>query len=80
MTREEIGSYLGLKLETVSRAFSHFQNEGMISVHGKDIEIKAIETHPRHAGPGRLTPAHSPQTATNEPTVPLQKLDRVSLR
>ena len=43
MTREEIGSYLGLKLETVSRAFSHFQNEGMISVHGKDIEIKAIE-------------------------------------
>ena len=43
MTREEIGSYLGLKLETVSRAFSHFQNEGMISVHGKDIEIKNVD-------------------------------------
>ena len=43
MTREEIGSYLGLKLETVSRAFSHFQNEGLITVHGKDIEIKNIE-------------------------------------
>jgi CRP/FNR family transcriptional regulator, anaerobic regulatory protein len=43
MTREEIGSYLGLKLETVSRAFSHFQAEGMIAVHGKDIEIKNIE-------------------------------------
>src|SRR5262249_34316212 len=27
MTREEIGSYLGLKLETVSRLFSRFQEE-----------------------------------------------------
>ena len=43
MTREEIGSYLGLKLETVSRAFSHFQNEGLISVRGKEIEIKNID-------------------------------------
>jgi CRP/FNR family transcriptional regulator len=43
MTREEIGSYLGLKLETVSRAFSHFQNEGLISVRGKDIEIKNLD-------------------------------------
>jgi CRP/FNR family transcriptional regulator len=40
MTREEIGSYLGLKLETVSRAFSHFQNAGLISVQNKNIEIK----------------------------------------
>ena len=39
MTREEIGSYLGLKLETISRAFSHFQNEGLISVQNKSIEI-----------------------------------------
>ena len=28
MTREEIGSYLGLKLETVSRVFSKFQEDG----------------------------------------------------
>src|SRR5262245_41234927 len=35
MTREEIGSYLGLKLETVSRAFSKFQEEGLISVQQK---------------------------------------------
>jgi CRP/FNR family transcriptional regulator len=40
MTREEIGSYLGLKLETISRAFSHFQNEGLVSVQNKSIEIK----------------------------------------
>ncbi len=43
MTREEIGSYLGLKLETVSRAFSHFQNEEIISVQNKNIEIKDLE-------------------------------------
>jgi CRP/FNR family transcriptional regulator len=42
MRREEIGSYLGLKLETVSRAFSSFQNEGLIVVHGKDIDIRDI--------------------------------------
>ena len=28
MTREEIGNYLGLTLETVSRLFSRFQEEG----------------------------------------------------
>jgi CRP/FNR family transcriptional regulator len=39
MTREEIGSYLGLKLETVSRAFSHFQKEGLISVQQKHVRI-----------------------------------------
>jgi CRP/FNR family transcriptional regulator len=32
MTREEIGSFLGLKLETVSRLFSRFQDEGLIQV------------------------------------------------
>ena len=39
MTREEIGSYLGLKLETVSRAFSRFQDEGLIAVQQKHIRI-----------------------------------------
>jgi len=43
MTREEIGSYLGLKLETVSRAFSHFQSQGLICVQNKNIEIKKPE-------------------------------------
>ena len=40
MTREEIGSYLGLKLETVSRAFSSFQSQGLIAVQNKCIEIR----------------------------------------
>jgi CRP/FNR family transcriptional regulator len=39
MTREEIGSYLGLKLETVSRSFSKFQQDGLISVKQKHIRI-----------------------------------------
>ncbi|MCC6472471.1 MAG: fumarate/nitrate reduction transcriptional regulator Fnr [Burkholderiales bacterium] len=43
MTREEIGSYLGLKLETVSRAFSKFQEEDLISVQQKHIRILDVE-------------------------------------
>lgn len=39
MTREEIGSYLGLKLETVSRLFSKFQNEGLIGVQLRSVRI-----------------------------------------
>ena len=39
MTRDEIGSYLGLKLETVSRAFSRFQEEGLVAVQQKHIRI-----------------------------------------
>lgn len=39
MTREEIGSFLGLKLETVSRAFSKFDDEGLIGVQQKHIRI-----------------------------------------
>jgi CRP/FNR family transcriptional regulator len=39
MTREEIGSYLGLKLETVSRAFSKFQDEGLLEVKQRQIHV-----------------------------------------
>lgn len=39
MTREEIGSYLGLKLETVSRAFSKFQEQGLLEVKQRQIRI-----------------------------------------
>lgn len=42
MTREEIGSYLGLKLETVSRAFSKLQDENIITVDNKHIQINDI--------------------------------------
>ena len=39
IAREEIGSYLGLKLETVSRAFSHFQEAGLLTVKQRHIEV-----------------------------------------
>jgi CRP/FNR family transcriptional regulator len=43
MTREEIGNYLGLKLETVSRLFSRFQAEGLIEVEQKHIRIVDVD-------------------------------------
>jgi len=39
MTRHEIGSYLGLKLETVSRTLSSFQETKLIAVQNKSIEL-----------------------------------------
>ncbi len=43
MTREEIGSYLGLKLETVSRAFSKFQDDGVLEVKQRQIRVLDAE-------------------------------------
>lgn len=43
MTREEIGSYLGLKLETVSRAFSKLQEDAIIAVNNKHVKILNLE-------------------------------------
>lgn len=42
MTREAIGSYLGLKLETVSRVFSRFHSDGLVAVQQKHIQILDI--------------------------------------
>ena len=39
MTREEIGSYLGLKLETVSRLLSRMQEEGLLQVQGRTVKL-----------------------------------------
>lgn len=39
MTRAEIGSYLGMKLETVSRTFSAFQQQGLLEVDKRHIRI-----------------------------------------
>lgn len=53
MKREEIGSYLGMKVETVSRIFTKFQALGLLEVHQKNIQIldmqglqKLISQHP----------------------------------
>jgi CRP/FNR family transcriptional regulator len=39
MTREEIGSYLGLKLETVSRLLSRFQSKGLLQIEGRAVKL-----------------------------------------
>ncbi len=39
MTREEMGSFLGLKLETVSRTFSKFAAEGIVEVNQRHVRI-----------------------------------------
>jgi CRP/FNR family transcriptional regulator len=43
MTRQEIGSYLGLTLETVSRTLSAFNEIGLITVDQRTIGIKDAE-------------------------------------
>ena len=50
LRREEIGSYLGLKLETVSRVLSRFQENHLITVQHKDVEIKDLDRLNRMVG------------------------------
>lgn len=51
MTREEIGSYLGLKIETVSRTLTKLQKDGLIEVTQRQLtlckpdELKHLATH-----------------------------------
>jgi CRP/FNR family transcriptional regulator, anaerobic regulatory protein len=39
MTRAEIGAYLGLKLETVSRSFSKLHDDGVLDVRQREVRI-----------------------------------------
>jgi CRP/FNR family transcriptional regulator len=55
MTREEIGSFLGLKLETVSRVFSRLQSDGLVQAQGRDIKL--LDTTTLHRLLGRQSPA-----------------------
>ncbi|GAB5094577.1 helix-turn-helix domain-containing protein [Caballeronia sp. LP006] len=43
MTRDDIGSYLGMTLETVSRTLSRFDKLGLIEAKGKSIRINDFE-------------------------------------
>lgn len=42
MSRSDIGSYLGLALETVSRVLARFQEQGVIAVAGRELTISDI--------------------------------------
>jgi CRP/FNR family transcriptional regulator len=52
MTRDEIASYLGLQLETVSRGFSRLHNDGVIQVQGRDVKLLDPLALKRLAGGG----------------------------
>ncbi len=39
MSRQDLGDYLGLALETVSRLFSRFQEDGLLSVESRRISL-----------------------------------------
>lgn len=44
MSREEIGNYLGLTLETVSRLFSRFAREGVLHIQQRQVQIIDMQT------------------------------------
>jgi CRP/FNR family transcriptional regulator len=43
MTREEIGSYLGLTIESISRLLTRFRKNGWIKVENKHITLDNLE-------------------------------------
>ena len=44
MSRQDIGNYLGLAIETVSRLIARFQDEGILAVDRKLITIRKLES------------------------------------
>lgn len=60
MTRNEIGNYLGLTIETISRLLSRFQKENIIQVDGKLITILDFDEMSQ-----RLTSVVAPNIACN---------------
>mgnify|MGYP003465902704 FL=1 len=43
MSREDIGSYVGLVIETVSRTLSKMQDDGLIEVNGREVVIRDMD-------------------------------------
>lgn len=50
MTRSDIGNYLGLAVETISRLLTRFQQEGLLAVEDKEITITQVEALSHLAG------------------------------
>lgn len=50
MSRHEIGNYLGLAVETVSRLFTRFQDEGLLKVDRKHVQVRNLMALERMAG------------------------------
>ena len=49
MSRDEIGNYLGLTLETVSRSFSRFRKQGLLEVQGRNVKLLDLAALKRQA-------------------------------
>jgi CRP/FNR family transcriptional regulator len=43
MARNDIANFLGLAVETVSRVFTRFQNQGVIKVRGREVELLDVK-------------------------------------
>ncbi|CAI8818186.1 helix-turn-helix domain-containing protein [Pseudomonas sp. IT-P294] len=43
MRREEIGSYLGLRLETICRGIAHLRDQRLVEISGRDVKILDLE-------------------------------------
>ncbi|RLV58186.1 fumarate/nitrate reduction transcriptional regulator Fnr [Parashewanella curva] len=54
MTRTDIGNYLGLTVETISRILGRFQKSGLIEVNGKYITILNFDELRKMAGTARI--------------------------
>lgn len=54
MSRRDIGNYLGLALETVSRLFARFQDEGLLTVDRRLVQINDLERLRATAGHAAL--------------------------
>ncbi len=50
MSRQDIGNYLGLAVETVSRTLTRFQDSGLISVRRRAVEIHDLTSLTSIAG------------------------------
>ncbi len=50
MSRKDIGNYLGLTIETISRTFSRFQSDGLLTTQRKYVNIHKLEALKELAG------------------------------
>jgi CRP/FNR family transcriptional regulator len=59
MSRYDIGNYLGIASETVSRLFTRFERMGLVEVERRDVQIRDIDRLRREAAPGLRETARS---------------------
>jgi CRP/FNR family transcriptional regulator len=66
MSRGDIGNYLGLALETVSRLFTRFQSEGLLRVDRKHIELLDREKLCAYSGTHCSSSTRQPQESSGQ--------------